>query len=176
MFNEQNAKYVALKGQLEFLKEFRKKPNYDSYVSHMNKNWFKDQFIINIGGIRQSGKTTSILKMFNPKTDIFSAWNIPCSKAILDDKLNMNNGDVIFSFDEYDKMIIQKRKCYGVITSKESRQRLIECLPKGEAVIYLDVESLSTSSSGDVNNFIDELYEYYNDDIRALCSKTIVLT
>lgn len=136
MFNQNNLKYRYIVDSIELIKS--KHWLYKEFRSH---KIFKEFNTICVGGIRQSGKTTAMKKVFNANKDVYISPRYNITKEFLSDSYTINNGNTIFKWEESALKTIKKRNAILTMSVNHLKERLLITL-KEDSIIFLDVFSV----------------------------------
>lgn len=175
MFDYNNLKYVSLKAHLDLVKSESYKQRSLVFLTKY-PDTFRDLNFICISGLRQTGKTTAMKKLFNPAKDIYISWKSDTAKDFLNHSFNQQ--EIIFEFDEDDKAIINERKC--LFGTKVEIESILNRIEDGNVVIYIDLETYCLPSFPKYREYVDKfvaaLIKKYKDNPSELVNKIIVYT
>lgn len=171
MFNYNNLKYKYLTDSIELSKS-----KYYLF-SHHNigpKSMLSEFNTICIGGIRQSGKTTSMKKVFNANKDIYISPRLTISKEFLTDTYKLNNGDIIFKWEDTALKTIKERNAILSMSVNHLKERLLITL-KEDSIIFLDMFSVEIPDNYTHVKLVIDILNELSDDKKIDISKIIVV-
>lgn len=136
MFNYNNLKYKYLTDIIELSKS--KKWVYKDFSDN---KIFTEFNVICIGGVRQSGKTTSMKKVFNANKDIYISPRLRINDEFLSDSYDLNLRTPVFEWSEQSLKTIKERNATLSMSVSHLKERLLITL-KEDSIIFLDVFSV----------------------------------
>ena len=171
MFDYNNLKYKYLTESIELAKT-----KYYNFAKHISpKNMLGEFNTICIGGIRQSGKTTSIKKVFEAHKDIFITHRTPASKEFINDSYKLD-GDPVFQWKESSLRLIKERNALMTMNMTHLKERILITL-KEDSIIFLDVFSIEIPDNyKHVKRIIDILNELSDEKKIDISQVMIVYT
>lgn len=126
--------------------------------TEMDKNLFNELNVFCIGGIRISGKTTAMKKMFDPNKDIYISPRATLSKEFLKNTYTSDFFKTVFEWDDNALKIINERNAVLSMNMASLQHKLKHAL-KEDSIIFLDVFSVEVPDNHKhVKTITDILY------------------
>lgn len=171
MFNKNNLKYRYLVDSIELIKSKRS----TSQIENFNPfAYFLEFNTINIGGVRQSGKTTSMKKAFRINTDIYISTRLRICEEFLSDSYNLAQKEPVFHWDENDLKIIKERNAVMSMNVNHLKERILITL-KEDSIIFLDVYSTEIPDNYKHVKQIIDIIKELSDEKKIDATKIILI-
>lgn len=170
MFNYNNLKYKYLTDMIELSKS-----KYYDYANNISpKNMMSEFNTICIGGVRQSGKTTSMKKVFNANKDIYISPRLGISDEFLYDSYKLNLETPVFEWSKQSLKNIKERNAVLSMGVSHLKERLLITL-KEDSIIFLDVFSVEIPDNYKHVVKILEILHELSDENKIDISKIMIV-
>lgn len=170
MFNYNNLKYKYLNDIIELSKS-----KYNDYARNIGpKNMLGEFNTFCIGGVRQSGKTTSMKKLFNVNKDIYISPRLRISDEFLSDSYKLNLETPVFEWSEQSLKTIKERNATLSMGVSHLKERLLITL-KEDSIIFLDVFSVEIPDNYKHVVQIIEILKELSDENKIDISKIMLV-
>lgn len=171
MFNQNNLKYRYIVDSIELIKSKRKSVD----IEYFNPfSYFLELNTINMGGVRQSGKTTSMKKVFRPNTDIYISTRLRICEEFLSDTYNPAQKEPVYHWRENDLKIIKERNAVMSMNVNHLKERILITL-KEDSIIFLDVYSTEIPDNYKHVKQIIDIIKELSDEKKIDATKIILI-